>query len=256
MRGGASSPSEAQWTVGPPSVSTIHDVPEPPPHIGTLREKPLHASLKRWYARPGDEIEVPVDGYVIDLVRGDLLVEVQTTGFSSIKQKIIDLLELGHRIRIVHPIPVDKWIVKVDDDGTILSRRRSPKHGMPADVFTELVSFPALMTRATLGVEVVLTNEEEYRRHTPDKAWRRKGWSVMERRLIEVVDQVLLEGNDGPIALIPSGLPDPFTTADLARQLGRPRRTAQQMAYCLREMGAIVTVGKRGNAFEYRRSRA
>ena len=37
--------------------------------IGTLRERPLHASLKRWYARPGDRTEAAVDGYVVDLVR-------------------------------------------------------------------------------------------------------------------------------------------------------------------------------------------
>jgi hypothetical protein len=101
------------------------------PHIGTLREKPLHASLKRWYARPGDGIEVPVDGFVIDLVRENLLIEVQTRGFSSMKQKATALLDHGYRLRIVHPIPVDKWIVKVDADDTVLSRRRSPKHGNP-----------------------------------------------------------------------------------------------------------------------------
>ncbi len=34
--------------------------------IGLLNEKPLHASLKEWYAQPGDQFEVPVDGFVID----------------------------------------------------------------------------------------------------------------------------------------------------------------------------------------------
>ncbi len=38
--------------------------------IGTLRESDLHAALKRHYARPSDQIEVAVDGYVIDIVRG------------------------------------------------------------------------------------------------------------------------------------------------------------------------------------------
>ena len=110
--------------------------------IGTLRERPLHASLKRWYARPGDRIEVAVDGYVIDLVRGDLLIEVQTRGFSSMRAKVAALLARGHRVRIVHPIAVDTWIVKVDDVGTLLSRRRSPRHGDPSDAFAELVTSP------------------------------------------------------------------------------------------------------------------
>lgn len=222
------------------------------PSIGTLREKPLHASLKRWYARPGDGVEVGVAGFVIDLVREDLLIEVQTRGFSSMKQKITTLLELGHRVRIVHPIPIDKWIVKVDADGTVLSRRRSPRHGNPTDIFAELVSFPDLLAHPYLEVEVLLTIEEEYRRHTPNRSWRRKGWTVVERRLIEVVDTLLLRNAEDLTGLLPDDLPETFTTADLAEKLGRPRRAAQQMAYCLREVGAIAAVGKHGNAVEYR----
>jgi len=222
------------------------------PHIGTLREKPLHASLKQWYARTGDRIEVPVEGFVIDLVRGDLLIEVQTRGFSSMKRKLTTLLELGHRVRIVHPIPLDRWIVKVNADGGVLTRRRSPKHGHPTDVFAELVSFPDLLTHPHLEIDVILTNEEEYRSHSPDGSWRRKGWTVDERRLIDVVDTLLIGDTDELAALLPAELPEQFTTADLATELGRPRRAAQQMAYCLRIVGVLVVVGKSGNAVEYR----
>jgi hypothetical protein len=222
------------------------------PHIGTLREKPLHAALKRWYARDGDLVEQPVDRFVIDLVRDDLLIEVQTRGFSSMKRKVVALLELGHRLRIVHPIAVDRWIVKIDDNGEVLSRRRSPRHGTAIDVFGELVSFPGLMATNRLEVHVVLTAEEELRRHTPGRSWRRKGWSVVERRLVEVRAAQLLRTVDDLAALLPEGLPGTFTTADLAEQLAQPRRSAQQMAYCLRHVGAIHAVGKRGHAVEYR----
>jgi len=58
--------------------------------IGELNEKPLHAALKTWYAGPDDRVEVPVNGgqrgYVIDLVQDDLLIEIQTGNFSSIKR--------------------------------------------------------------------------------------------------------------------------------------------------------------------------
>ena len=87
------------------------------PGIGTLRERPLHASLKRWYAEPGDLTEVAVDGHAIDLVRDDLLIEVQTRGLSSARHKVAALLERGHRLRVISPIAVDTWIVKFDGDG-------------------------------------------------------------------------------------------------------------------------------------------
>ena len=53
--------------------------------IGLLNEKPLHAALKEWYARPEDRFEVSVDGFVIDVVRGNLRVEIQTGNFAAIK---------------------------------------------------------------------------------------------------------------------------------------------------------------------------
>jgi hypothetical protein len=221
------------------------------PHIGILREKPLHASLKQWYACPGDRVEVPVQGFVIDLVRGDLLIEVQTRGFSSMKQKTTTLLEFGYRIRIVHPIPIVKWIVKVDADGTVLSRRRSPRRGKPTDIFAELVSFPEFLAHPLLEVDVLLTVEEEYLSLAPGGSWRRKGWAVVERRLVEVVDTLLLKNPEDLTRLLPDGLPKTFTTADLAVKLGRPRRSAQQMAYCLRKAGVLHVAGRRGNNVEY-----
>ncbi|WP_370326049.1 hypothetical protein [Euzebya sp.] len=217
------------------------------PHVGTLREGPLHAALKRWYAEEGDLVEEPVDGFVIDLVRDGVLIEIQTRGFASMARKL-GMLLADHPVRVVHPIAVDRWIVKVDDDGVVTSRRRSPKHGVPADVFGELVGVTAHLAHPGLTVELVLTREEELRRHEPGRAWRRGGWVVQERRLVEVVDRVVVGGPAGWSSLLPADLPDPFTTADLAEQLGRPRRLGQQMAYCLRHAGVLVAVGKRGGA--------
>ena len=222
------------------------------PWIGTLRERPLHASLKRWYARPGDRVEVAVDGYVIDLVRGDLLIEVQTRGFSSMRHKIAALLGRGHRVRIVHPIAVDTWIVKLDGDGAVLSRRRSPRHGRPCDAFAEFVSVAQLLAHDHLEIDLILIDSEELRYHSPDGPWRRGGWTVEERRLIEVVGTLPIRDVADLAALIPAGLPEQFTTADLAVRLGRPRRVAQQMAYCLRIVDVIVPVAKRGHHVEYR----
>lgn len=212
----------------------------------------MHASLKRWCAEEGDRVEVPVDGFVVDLVRGDLLIEVQTRGFSSMKRKLTTLLELGHRIRVVHPIPEQKWIVKVNDDGAEIDRRRSPKRGSRYDLFAELVSFPELVRHPALEIEVLLTHQEEIRYHDPSKAWRRKGWVVRERRLVEVVGDLVVKDASDLADLIPATLPQPFTTADLAAETGVPRRLAQQMAYCLRAIEVIAPDGKRGNAVLYR----
>lgn len=224
-------------------------------NISTLNERPLHASLKKWYSQAYDRHEVLIDGFLIDIVRGELLVEIQTANFSSIKRKLTDLAA-RHRVRLVCPIARDRWIVRQSPDGRKeLGRRRSPKHGQIEDLFGELVSIPALMAEPNFSLEVLITQEEEIRRQGKSRSWRRQGWAVHERRLIGVVGRRVFETPDDLAALIPPGLAEPFTTAGLAAAIGRPRAIAQQMAYCLREMGAIDAVGKKRNAILYERPR-
>ncbi len=227
---------------------------KPTQKIGTLNEKPLHAALKKWYARPGDQLEVSVDGFVVDVVRDDLLIEIQTANFSAIKRKLIKLTA-NHPVRLVYPIAREKWIVKLAKDGNgQLSRRKSPKRGALEQVFGELVRFPSLITSTNFSLDVVLIQEEEVRRYDGKRGWRRRGWVTHERRLLDVVEHRLFETPADVAALLPPDLAEPFTTSDLAAAIAKPRWLAQKMAYCLREMDVIAAVGKRGHAILYTRT--
>jgi hypothetical protein len=219
--------------------------------IGTMQEGSLHAALKAWYAQPGDQVEVDVEGYCVDIVRGDLLIEIQTRSFSHLKQKLATLIE-SHPVRLVHPIAQERWIVHVADDlHSPLGRRKSPKRGSLAHVFRELVSFPQLLTHPHFSLEVLLIREEELRSTLPLRKRWRKAWSTVDRQLLDVVERLTFDTPSDFLRLLPSTLPQPFTSQDLAGALKQPRRVGQQMAYCLREMGALQMVGKRGRAFLY-----
>ncbi len=223
------------------------------PTIGTYQEKSLHAALKAWYARPGDQAEQPVDGYVVDLVRGDELIEIQTRNFAAIKRKLAALLP-QHPVRLVHPIPAQKWIVRLDRDGaTVLSRRRSPKRGTVLDVFDELVSIPHLVAHPQFSLEVLLVEVEETRCQDGRGSWRRRGWSIQDQILVGVESRHCFHGPEDFAALLPATLPDMFTSSQIAARLGVRHGQGQKIAYCLRHMGAIEVVGKQGNAFLYQR---
>ena len=224
--------------------------------IGELNEQPLHAALKAWYARPGDRVEVSVDGYVIDLLQGDLLVEIQTGNFSNIKRKLNQLVP-RYPVRLIYPVAAEKWILKLPRLASAQpQRRKSPKRGRAEMVFGELVSFPQLLREDNFSLEVVLIREEEVRRYANKKRWRKAGWLTVERRLLDVVTQHVFENPTDLSALLPAELPDEFTTLNLANALNAPRGLAQKMAFCLREMGEIIRVGKRGRAFLYSRHHA
>jgi hypothetical protein len=220
--------------------------------IGLLNEKPLHASLKEWYAQPGDRFEVAVDGYVIDIVRHDLLLEIQTSSFASIKSKLQDLADV-HRVRLIYPIAREKWIVKpTKDNGGGFTRRKSPKRGRVEDLFWEMVSFPQLLANPNFSLAVVMIREEEVRRHEGKRNWRRRGWVTDERRLVEVVDLHLFEKPADLQALLPKNLGESFTTGDLAEAMCTSRQLSQKIAYCLRMVGVIELIGRQRRFNKYR----
>jgi hypothetical protein len=220
--------------------------------IGTLNEGALHAQLKDWYRRRDDRVEQVVDGFVADLVRGKLLVEIQTGGFAPLRRKL-ELLTQQHRVRLVAPLPLVRTIIRVSHESEPLSARRSPRRGRIEDIFERLVSVPSLLCRPLFELELILTHQEELLVYRQGQAFRRHGWVVAGRRLISVEQSVRIGCPDDAVRLLPPSLPELFDTAQLAEAAAIERRLAQQMAYCLRAMGVLGTVGKRGNAIVYRR---
>jgi hypothetical protein len=221
--------------------------------IGNLRETSLHAALKDWYARPGDEMEAQVAGYFIDLRRGDTLIEIQTRNFSALRRKLARLLA-DYAVVLVHPVAQEKYIVRQAKNGKTLSRRKSPKRGQVVALFDELVSLPELAAHPRFSLEIVLTREEEISREGRGGSWRRRGWKIVDRRLLDVLGRVEFTSVRDYAAFLPTALPEAFTTCELAEMGGYPLYLAQKMAYCLRRMGVLEAVGKRRNATLYRRA--
>ncbi len=219
--------------------------------ISTLNEKPLHESLKQWYTKPGDMLETSVDGFIVDIVRGDLLIEIQTKNFSAIRRKL-DKLTIHHPVRLVFPVPCEKWIIRLAGNGNdTISRRRSPRRGAFVDVFEELIYLPELLLNPNFSIEILLIHEEEVRQYDRIRGWRRRGWVTHERKLLKVIEQKILETPADLRSFVPSTLIQPFTVAELSASLAIPRRLAQKMAYCLRLMGCITPAGKRTHAILY-----
>ena len=219
--------------------------------IGLLNEKSLHAELKSYLSIPGDRFEVKIDGYVIDIVREDTLIEIQTGNFTSIRSKILDLSS-RHPLRLIYPIAREKWIVKhpttTDPRG---SRRKSPKRGRLIDIFYELVAFPDVFCEPNFSLEILLTQEEEVRHFDGKRRWRRKGWVTEERKLLQVLDSHLFNSPASLLRLIPGNLPRQFTTLEIAEALGGSLSLAQKAAYCYRKLGLFQQVGKRGRSKLY-----
>lgn len=182
--------------------------------IGTLTEGPLHRALKQHYARPGATFEVPLEGYIIDVVQPDgELVEIQTGGFKPLRSKLERLLDY-HAMRIVHPVMIQK--------------RRTPRKLL--NIFEKLVSFPTLITHPNLTLDVVFV---------------RKG-------SLEVTEVQSLQSAECVAQYLPA-FTEPFTLKQLMAGMKAQKWTVECYLYCAKALEIVEKVGKQGNAYLYSR---
>ena len=200
--------------------------------IGTLNEGSLHATLKAHYSEPGDEFEVPLGRFVIDIKRGNQLIEIQTVSFASMGRKLDHLLP-DYQVLLVHPIAISTHL---DRPGK--RPRKSPKRGSIYSLFEELVSVPTLIDHPNLTIEVVLVSVTKTQIVDPDARRGRGGYRTVNRSLKQIHSTHRFERAEDLLDLIPlDDLPERFTTADLAEAADVPRDIAQRIAYCFRPLG-------------------
>ena len=113
--------------------------------------------------------------------------------------------------------------------------------------FIELVRLSDIFISENLSIDVLLIREEEIRCNDGLGSWRRKGVSIIDRRLISVIRKIeLLEPKDF-LTLIPDDLDQPFSNKELATCCKIPIGKIRRMTYCLKKMNLIKQVGKKGN---------
>ena len=166
----------------------------------------------------------------------------------NVTTRKLDNLLKRYEVRLIYPIVQKKWIIGLDRNGDQITRRRlSPKHDSYVNIFKELVRIPHIMLNSNLIVEALIVDVEETRLNDGKGSWRRKGWSVLDRRLVNLVDQKIFHGSMDYLTLIPKSLKFPFTNYELSKALQKSIRLARMMTYCLRKNNMLKVISKKGN---------
>lgn len=193
---------------------------------------------------------MPLKPFVIDIVRprpeGDLLIEIQTSSFGAMGKKLDHVLNEFEMV-LVHPIAVTTTLHK---EGS--KPRKSPRKGSLYSIFEELVSVPTLLDHPNFSLEIVLAHVDKFQKADPTMRRRRGGWRTTDRRLvgIEGVERYSSMAELGE--LIPSDLPERFTTADIAQGAGISRDIAQRMAYCFKAAEVFEVMDRKKDGYIYR----
>lgn len=238
-----------------------HASPEDAPHIGTLREKRLHAAVKRYLCPDETCHERPVgdllreDGakprrMVADILTDGHILEVQTGGFFPLREKIgWYLTHTPCRVTVVHPIPAVKYLSWIDPaDGTVLSRHKSPKRGKVRDVAKELYWISDYIGDPRFAVRLLLLELEEYRMADGWSKDRKRGSNRYERFPTALLGDVTLwSPADYAAWFLPPALSAPdaegacplFTAAAYAKATGIRGKATYSTVHLLEKLNLI-----------------
>ncbi len=220
-------------------------------NIGTYKEKTLHRVLKNYFEADPSRQEVPVGDFIADICGADGIIEIQTSGFASMQDKLEAFLPLGP-VTVVYPIAKKKWISWIETDGTIGKKNRSPKTGKLLDAVPEMIFIRRFLHHPNLTVRAVLLEIEEYRMLNGRRSLSRKrGSTRYERMPVDLFEIYDFSTAKDFTALLPFESGEVFTAKELSAALKFRGRAVSAATHVLMDVGAIVRVGKQGNAYLY-----
>ncbi|MCQ2575645.1 MAG: hypothetical protein MJ162_02805 [Treponema sp.] len=188
--------------------------------FSTLNESNLHKTLKIMYSEScNGKTEVEMEGHIYDIVsKENEIIEIQTKNLASLLPKIMDTLEKGYKIKIIHPIPIVRMIETYNSESQLISKRKSPVRGSIYSLFKELTGIYPILLHKNFTLEVLEINMTEIRTKTSEltqsKNNRRrfkKDWNKINKRLDEIITTRIFKTKEDYLELLPETLPEEFS---------------------------------------------
>ncbi len=215
--------------------------------IGTLHERTLHLALKYYFAPDAETHEQSIGGYVADAVTEEGVIEVQTRSFSRLKEKLTAFLQ-HCPVTVVHPIADPKWVVWVDENGVVQSRRKSPKRETVFSAISEIYTLRAYIGVCPLRFVLCFVEVEQYRCLNGYGKQKKIRGEHIDRVPLALHDIVTLESPADYLSLLPHDLPASFTAADAAKLTKCDASDMRMLLNLLEQLGVIEKSGKRSRA--------
>lgn len=196
--------------------------------INTWNESNLHHTLKNIYAGEfNGKTEVKEGPFICDIITEDnSIIEIQTSNISALTKKAEYLIQNKKKITVVHPIIEKKIIETYSTDGTLISKRTSPKSETIYSCLRSLTGICHLLTNPLFTLEIIAVSITEIRRKTPEKVQnttksRRhlKDWLPAGKKLNSINSKTKYKTTNDYKNLLPQTIKDSFTPPELYKAL-------------------------------------
>jgi hypothetical protein len=191
--------------------------------IATLNETALHRTLKVLYAeKTGGAIEQEIEGRICDVVTpAGGIIEIQTANVSKLAPKVASLID-RREITIVFPVTEKKLIQKIDENGEVISERKSPKAQTVYAIFREITGLYPWLFHRNFTLEALPVTVREIRAVTEEPVQtankRRRHlrcWYKTDKALVSYGEARVFKTPEDYLALLPAKRGEEFTPKDL-----------------------------------------
>ncbi|MBQ8407803.1 MAG: hypothetical protein IJY39_02950 [Clostridia bacterium] len=243
--------------------------------IGTLGEKQMHAAIKRFICPDESKHEILIDGsagcieracdgednkkqkkrrFVADVLDGNTIYEIQTGGFSPLRDKIAWILEnTTYNVMVIHPIAETKWVSTINNKtGSIENRKKSPLKGRVEDIASELYFFRDFIASPRFSLVILMMEGEQYKKNMQTDGRKRPRYRKYELIPISLLRAYIFKGVEDYKLFLPEGLPNPFCVKNYSEKTKIRGMDAYSIVKTLMHLGLVEEHGNLGKAAAYK----
>lgn len=192
--------------------------------FNTLNESHLHHTLKVYYAAQNENsrMEVPYKQWICDIeTSAQGIIEIQTGSLTPLKAKIKEGIKDKRHITVVTPVIIEKKIEIYTKEGTLVSKRKSPKKENVYSAFRKLTGIYDLLLSRYVTIIFIEIKSTEQRIQTDEKIQLAnksrkfpKAWYKAGKELSELGSVHIFHGKKSWLKLLPT-LPVEFSSKEL-----------------------------------------
>ncbi|MBQ9749877.1 MAG: hypothetical protein IJV87_04745 [Clostridia bacterium] len=247
--------------------------------IGTLGEKQMHAAIKRFICTDETKHEILIDGsvgckkttneeesgkkgkkrrFVADILDGNTIYEIQTGGFSPLRDKIQWILDnTTYNITVIHPIAETKWVSLINTKtGNVENRKKSHIKGKITDIASELYFFRDFISSPRFSLVILMMEAEQYKKNIQKDGRKRPRYRKYELIPISLLRAYVFRNASDYSLFIPNDLEEPFCVKNYSAKSGIHGIDAYSIVKTLCHLGLLEESGTLGRAVAYKRKNA
>ncbi len=245
--------------------------------IGTLGEKQMHAAIKRFICPDESRHEILIDGsagcikkesdgengstgakkrrFVADILDENTIYEIQTGGFSPLRQKIQWILDnTTYNLMLIHPIAETKWVNFINTkSGEIEKRQKSRQKGKFTDIAPELYFLRDFIASPRFSLVILMMEAEQYKKNIQKDGRRRPKYKKYELIPVSLLRAYIFKSVEDYGLFIPEDLPERFCVKEYSSKSGIRGIDAYSIVKTLCHIGLLEPDGNLGRAAAYKR---